>query len=165
MNRIYKIIVVSLLVLMMPAVFASGQDKKTEQRIKIIVAEDGGPKVLIDTLITGDSPKDSLILKEGKTIYLTRAESDDSDKQSTHENGKCKKAHCEELVSGGKYTCTIVSDSKESDSEKAKYIISRDGLRITVEGSDYDKVKEITRDIEKTFDDRNKTKEVNTEVK
>jgi hypothetical protein len=194
MNRIDKITMVSFLALMIPAAFVSGQDKKSEQRIKIIVAEDGGSKVLIDTLITGDTLKDSIILKEGKTIYLTRAGNDDSDvpggsgkyvitttvtdgndskkevtkevriissdagMQASHENCKHKQAHCEELSSGGSYTYSVVSDNKKSDSDIAKYVISKNGLRITVEGSDYDKVKEIIKNIEKTLDEQSQTK-------
>ncbi len=39
-----------------------------------------------------------------------------------------------------------------TDSERTKYVISRDGIVITVEGSDYTKVKEVIEDIEKTLD-------------
>jgi hypothetical protein len=193
MNRIDKIIVACLLVVMIPAAFAYGQDKKSEQRIKIIVAEDGGSKVLIDTLITGESPKDSIILKGGKTIYLTRADgegsdtgvskqyvvtttvtddndkkkevtkkvtiiSSDSDMQAGSQKGKCKQTHCEELVKGGKYSYTVVSTDKGPGSDMAKYVISKNGLRITVEGKDYDKVKEVINNIEKSLDDSSKNK-------
>ena len=194
MNRIDKIIVACLFVVIIPAVIASGQDKKSEQRIKIVVAGDGGSNVLIDTLITGDSPKDSIILKDGKTIFLTRAEKDDSDaiggskhyvitttvtdgndtgKEVTkevrvissesdnisgHDNARCKQARCEELANGGKYSYTVVSEDKESGSDMAKYVISKNGLRITVEGSDYDKVKEVIKNIEKTLEEPGQTK-------
>ncbi len=189
MNRIDKIIVVSLLTIIIPAALVSGQDKKSEQRIKIVVADDGGTKTVIDTLITGDAAKDSLVLKDGKTIYLTQSEnngsdayrgakhyvvtttvtdgddakkevtkeirivSSDSDMQPDHANRKGKQAHCEEMVNGGKYSYTIVSPDKEPGSDMAKYVISKDGLRITVEGSDYDKVKEVIKNIEKSLDD------------
>ena len=36
--------------------------------------------------------------------------------------------------------------------------LHRDGIRITVEGSDYDKVKELTKDIEKTLDSKSEAK-------
>jgi hypothetical protein len=192
MNRIEKIIMTCLLVVLIPAVLTSGQDKKSEQRIKIIVAEDGGSKVLIDTLITGESPEDSIILKGGKTIYLTRADNEgseaadgsgqyivtttvtdgaDSKKEVTKKvriissdsgmdagsgSGKCKQAHCEELVNGKNYSYTVVSTDKEPGSDMAKYVISKDGLRITVEGSDYDRVKEVINKIEKSLDDTGK---------
>jgi hypothetical protein len=194
MKRIEKIIATACLILLLPAALTYGQDKKTEQRIKVVVAEDGGSKVLIDTLITGDSPKDTIIMKEGRTIYLTRAAEDnsdeaggskryvvtttvtdgngtkkevkkevriissDSDMQTGQENVRCKQAHCEGLVSGSDKDYTFVSVDKESGADMAKYVISRNGLKITVEGSDYDKVKEVIKNIEKTLDDLNKTK-------
>jgi hypothetical protein len=68
-------------------------------------------------------------------------------------NCKNKQAHCEELVNGGKYSYSVVSSDKEQGSDIAKYVISKDGLRITVEGSDYDKVKEVIKNIEKSLDD------------
>jgi hypothetical protein len=73
-------------------------------------------------------------------------------------NGKCKQAHCEELVNGGKYSYTVVSTDKEPGSDMAKYVISKDGLRITVEGSDYDRVKEVINKIEKSLDETGKNK-------
>ena len=54
MKRINKIIVASLLAFLIPVALVSGQEKKSEQRIKIVVADDGGSKVLLDTLITGN---------------------------------------------------------------------------------------------------------------
>jgi hypothetical protein len=194
MKRIDKIIVASFLALMIPAAFVSGQDKKSGQQIKITVAEDGGSKVLIDTLITGDSPKDSINLRGGKTIYLTRSVNDDADVpggsgkyivtttvtdgndskrevtkevsiitsesgiQDSHENVRHKQARCEELAGEGNYTYSVVSDNKKSDSDIAKYVLSKNGLRITVEGSDYDKVKEVIKNIEKTLDEQGQTK-------
>jgi len=189
MNRINKIITASLFAIILPVAFVTGQDKKSEQRIKIVVADDGGTKTVIDTLITGDAAKDSLVLKDGKTIYLTQSDnngsdayggakhyvvtttvtggddtkkevtkeiriiSSDSDMQPDHSNCKSKQAHCEDLVNGGKYSYTVVSSDKDPGSDMAKYVISKDGLRITVEGSDYDKVKEVIKNIEKSLDD------------
>ena len=52
------------------------------------------------------------------------------------------------------YSYTIESRYKDADSERTKYVIHRDGIVITVEGSDYDKVKELIKDIEKTLDQK-----------
>ena len=62
------------------------------------------------------------------------------------------------MVKEKKYTYTIESDNRDSDSEMAKYVITRDGIVITVEGSDYTKVKEIIKDIEKTLDTKTEVK-------
>ena len=44
------------------------------------------------------------------------------------------------------------SEEGKQDFEKTKYIIKRDGMVITVEGDDYNKVKEIVEEIERNFE-------------
>ncbi|HUX55412.1 MAG TPA: hypothetical protein VMV77_00440 [Bacteroidales bacterium] len=39
-----------------------------------------------------------------------------------------------------------------------KYVISRDGMVITIEGDDYDKVKELAKEIEGKIDVNNEVK-------
>ena len=51
------------------------QEKKTEQKIKIITDDGSGKKVVIDTVFTGKSP-DSLKLKDGSTVYIKHGEED-----------------------------------------------------------------------------------------
>ena len=46
----------------------------------------------------------------------------------------------------------IITDNKESDGERTKYIISKDGMVISVEGNDYAKVKELVKEIENILD-------------
>ena len=50
---------------------------------------------------------------------------------------------------GKTYAYTIDSDIKDSDSERTKYVISRDGIVITVEGSDYTRVKELSKKLKR----------------
>lgn len=184
MNRLEKGIITAVMLILIPAIIASGQEKKNEQRIKVVVAEDGSSKVLLDTLISGESAKDTIILKGGKQIFLTRAPGEALDSEvgskeyvitttvsDDSKSGKkvkkevrvissdgCDKerktAHCEALASGKNYSYSYSSDNdkKELNSENAKYVISRDGLKITVEGSDYDKVRAVVKDIEKNLD-------------
>jgi ABC-type Na+ efflux pump permease subunit len=125
MNRIKNILIAAFLIALIPFVIASGQEKKSEQKIKIVIADDGGSKVILDTLITGDPLSDSIVLKNGSTIYLAHDDSEESDNK---------------------------------DSERTKYVINRDGVKITVEGSDYAKVKELTKEIEKTLDTKSEVK-------
>jgi len=167
---------------------------KNEQRIKIVIAGDDGSRVILDTLITGNPVNDSIVLKDGHTIYLAKEGSDgapgtkgstkyiitstspagnddrrqvnkeitiiSSDSDIADEGGidKSKQINCESLVNEKKYSYTIESDTRDADSERAKYVIDRDGVVITVEGSDYTKVKEIIKDIEKTLDTRSEVK-------
>jgi hypothetical protein len=77
MKRIARIITVSCLIFLVPFVFVTGQEKKSEQRIKIVVADEGGSDVILDTLITGKPLSDSIVLKDGKTIYLAHDDKDD----------------------------------------------------------------------------------------
>jgi butyrate kinase len=44
------------------------------------------------------------------------------------------------------------TEKSESNTEKTKYVISRDGLMISVEGDDYSKVKELVKVIENKLD-------------
>jgi hypothetical protein len=158
-----------------------------------MIAEDDGSKVILDTLITGKSVSDSIVLKDGHTIYLAKEDSDgapgtqvstkyivtstgpegnddsrqvskeitiiSSDADMADQKGMDKDlGSCESLVKEKRYTYTIESDRRDPDSESAKYVINRDGVVITVEGSDYAKVKEIIKDIEKTLDSKSEVK-------
>lgn len=192
MKSIHRIITASILVLLIPFAFAAGQEKKNEQRIKIVIAEDDGSKVVIDTLIKGNTAIDSIVLKNGKTIYLANEGNDtggavtkkyivtttssdqgdgkkemkkeitiissDSDVLNEPGNDNIHQAKCETLVSAGKYSYSSDTDTGASNSEKTKYVINRNGVVITVEGSDYARVKEIIKDIEKTLDSQNQVK-------
>jgi hypothetical protein len=194
MKRIQSFIAASFLIFLIPFAIASGQEKKTEQRIKIVVDGNGGPDVILDTLITGKPLSDSILLKNGQTIYLAHEGSDDavngseskqyiitstvsdggdnkkqvnkeitiisSDADIAGANGMTKSKHtgCGTGGTEKSYTYTIESQNKETESEKTKYVISRDGIRITVEGSDYDKVKDVIKDIEKTLDSKSEVR-------
>jgi hypothetical protein len=188
MKRIKTIITASILAFLMPFAIISGQDKKSEQRIKIVVAEDGGSKVILDTLITGKPLSDSIVLKDGRKIKIENADNDlapgthgskkyivtasasdgketgkkinkeitiissDSDMDHENDNEKCRHTNCTTPAKTGSYSYTIKSDEPDSGSESAKYVINRDGMVITVEGSDYARVKETIKDIENTLD-------------
>jgi len=194
MERINRIIRATFSVIIIPFAVVAAQDKVNEQRIKIVLAEDNGSKVILDTLITGNSVNDSIVLKNGNTIYLEKTASEDitgtpgckkyiitaslpdgnetrrqinkeitiisSDSDIVDEKGKnkSKQANCESLANEMKYSYTVESGNMDADSEKAKYVISRDGIVITVEGSDYAKVKEIIKDIEKSLDAKSEIK-------
>jgi hypothetical protein len=190
MKRIGKSITTILLIILIPFTIAAGQEKKSEQRIKIVIADEGGTDVVLDTLINGKPLSDSIVLKNGKTVYLAQEGSDnvqggsgikkftvtttsadgsdsgkeinksvtiissDSDVSEAMGKGNCKHAGCGSSGTARTYTYTIQSDSKDSDTEKTKYVITRDGVVITVEGGDYEKVKDLTKEIEKTLDSK-----------
>ncbi len=54
--------------------------RKPNRELKLLIADDGGSDVILDTLITGKPLSDSIVLKNGKTIYLAHEGTDDGDK-------------------------------------------------------------------------------------
>lgn len=102
MNRI-KILLPVLLAGILPFSFLNGQEKKTEKKIKVVVADRNGPEVVIDTTFSGSGDVDSLMLKDGSIIYLGKNTRDVTSASSSHrkevfvtavtdkkDNGKCK---------------------------------------------------------------------------
>ncbi|MBK8881845.1 MAG: hypothetical protein IPN67_05510 [Bacteroidales bacterium] len=156
MKREIRILSAVFFVIMFHFTFAAGQDGKSEQRIKIVIADNRGDDIVLDTLITGKPLNDSIVLKNGHTIILAHEGED-----SAPGNRECKKYIVTTSSEGddsdrqiNKEITIISSDSDKigQDSEKTRYVIARDGVVITIEGSDYDKVKKITKEIEKSFD-------------
>ena len=70
MKRIFKIIYAAFFILMITFSLVSGQDKKSEEKIKIIVDDGSGKKVVIDTVFYNSPRPDSIKLKDGTVIYL-----------------------------------------------------------------------------------------------
>jgi hypothetical protein len=187
MKYIKSLITASVFIFLIPVAIVTGQEK-SERRIKIIVANDKGPDVILDTLLTGNPSGDSIVMKDGKTLYLVQEENDnatgspgckryvitssssdggnqtkkinkeitvissDSDITDKKETHNCLQINNFSSEGGKTYSYTMQSDNKDSNSERTKYVISRDGIKITVEGSDYTKVKEVIKEIEKTLD-------------
>jgi hypothetical protein len=168
-----------------------GQDKKSEQKIKIIVDDGSGKTVLIDTLMKDGMVSDSIRLKDGKIIFIGHpgdktvlGSHDGSENVSVTvtSDGKDSRKKVKEItvISSGsgvsqdesgsgkiyvysnsdkgdgsiaghqKVTVWSGKDGKESETEveKTKYVINRDGMIITIEGNDYVKVKELVKEIE-----------------
>ena len=225
MKKIILFIASAFIIGLIPYSTTKGQEKKSEQKIKIIVADKSGTKIVLDTLIKDSPLADSINLKDGKVIFIgknnenanfitkdgaehifvtvssdtrdneqvlkeytivssdeatwnvedvdadgdifvyNKAEMDD-DKSGGHKKiiawtEKGDSTSGEKIIimkdakvikndDGKSFTYTIktdVSDGKQSDYEKTKYVISKDGMVITIEGDDYDKVKELAKEI------------------
>jgi len=58
---------------------------------------------------------------------------------------------------------SLVPPDRKADTERTKYVIKRDGMVISVEGDDYNRVKELIKDIESTLDTKNE-ENYNTKV-
>jgi hypothetical protein len=65
-----KTLCISLIVLIIPVMLANGQGKKSEQKLKVVVNNGSGTKVVIDTVFYGSQHPDSIKLKDGSVIYI-----------------------------------------------------------------------------------------------
>ena len=70
MKRILNFFLLFVLIVFVPLSMVSGQDKKTEQKIKVVIADKDGEMTIIDTTFTGDSTPHTLTLKDGKVVYF-----------------------------------------------------------------------------------------------
>jgi hypothetical protein len=109
---------------------ASGQEKKSEQKIKIVIADGSGEKVVIDTVMNDKMSTDTVTI-HGGTVYVYSSSNSAGNK-----------------TDGDTYSYHMSSDKMQADAEKTKYVITKDGMKITVEGSDYEKVKALVKEIE-----------------
>jgi len=222
MKRI-KVGFFTLLISLIPLSMISGQEKKSEQKVKIVVADDSGTRVVIDTVFTDVPVVDSIRLKDGYVIYLGKSRGEgryihrpgrervfitvpstdkginketkeitiiSSDSIEWIENQKGEKEkiiiYSDKRTHGGEpgkeyKVITRVDKDGENESEqyiyinddkvirregenkfdvytipgefdssvdKTKYVIAKNGIVVSVEGDDEEKVKEIMKEIE-----------------
>lgn len=147
----------------MPLSMVSGQDKKTEQKIKVVIADKDGEMTIIDTTFTGDSMPHSMILKGGKVVYHTSPGKGNIYVTCTEdEDGTLSHQEKVIVVSGDKaeWTASTSTGTKQhiyistdadidTNTDVTKYVIAKDGVVITVESKDEDKAKEILEALEK----------------
>jgi hypothetical protein len=65
-----KIILQVLFFSFLPLSLLCGQEKKNEEKIKIVVADKSGTKVILDTTFTNIDKLDSIKLKDGTIVYI-----------------------------------------------------------------------------------------------
>jgi translation initiation factor 1 (eIF-1/SUI1) len=148
MKRMLKIIYSSIIILIVPFSIALGQDKKSEQKIKIIVDDGSGSKVLIDTVYKDSSAPDSMKLKDGSVVYLKHS-GDESERR--HHDGKKHiyvTSSSSDKETGKAFDMYVSENENESTTEKARYVIAKDGMVVTIEGNDESKAKELAKEIE-----------------
>ena len=76
MKRIIRTIFLLLLTVTIPLVMASGQDKKEEKKIKIVIDEGSGSKTVLDTVIVGTSSLEKIELKDGTMLFIGEPDTD-----------------------------------------------------------------------------------------
>lgn len=178
MKRISRFFFLFVLIVFVPLSMVSGQDKKTEKKIKVVIADKDGEMTIIDTTFTGDSMPHSLTLKEGKVVYLASPGEGMVHLKSAGGKGTiyvtCTEdedgtlSHQEKVIvmSGENGEWTIMPSTgsvkhiyakADTDGETeidtnidiTKYVIAKDGVVITVESKDEDKAKDIIEALEK----------------
>jgi hypothetical protein len=143
MKRIHKIIALSIFILVVPLSMAIGQNNKGEQKIKIVVDNGSGEKVVIDTVYKNKTLPDSIKLKDGTFISLT------------HTGDKIKMKH----HSDKDHICIMSSTDSNRDSIKGSKC---EKYKVIAESSNDDgnneKIEHINKgmasgkEIEKSFD-------------
>jgi hypothetical protein len=74
MERIFKSAFFVIAILAVPSIVVMGQDKKSEQKVKIIINDGSGNKVVMDTIFKDTPAPDSIIVKDGTIIYLKHSD-------------------------------------------------------------------------------------------
>ena len=110
-RTILSVLFISLLTLSS----ASGQEKKDQKKVKIVIADKSGTKVLMDTAFTWTSKTDSIITEGGNVIYIGKPYKDDPDSQR-------------------KQFKVIAHVNKDGENSDHQYIFIDDGKVIRSEG-------------------------------
>jgi hypothetical protein len=224
MKNIHKISLLAIIILLAPFSLIIGQDKKTEQKIKIITVDQSGNKVMIDTVFTGKSPE-SIKLKDGSVVYIKHGEegsdmihsdgdhhvfvtstsSGNKDSKITREitviasdsaeiaddhgdvmlytnsgpDGEKGNVHYKVVSKStgsddnqvyyinkspnhgqeSNDTFTVFIDRDDSSVDKSRYVIAKDGMVVTIEGTDEAKTKALAKEIEEKLGVNNDKKE------
>jgi hypothetical protein len=126
MKKFVRLFPLLFLGLMVPVIAASGQDKKTEKKVKVIIDDGSGATVVVDTVFTNSPLPDSIVSKNGKVIYFNpgKAEAGMDGKHQTmtvlvsSDGDKPKKEERTIIVTGGD---TFKDFKTEGDGSKQVY--------------------------------------------
>lgn len=231
-----RIILPLLFITLLPFSFVSGQEKKNEEKIKIVIADKSGTNVVIDTTFTSDNKLDSLKLKDGTVVYIGKdpyeeslqgnkriyikspdgknakkvtrevtvisSDSDElpaidekigdnvvvynhsGDKNDGHgksykvitrvgkdgEKSDVKYIYFNDDKEAGqtideKFDIRLNEDEFDHDTDNTKHVIAKNGVVVTIEGSDEAKINELVKEIEKSLDINKEKPAVKPEVK
>lgn len=122
MKRVCTNLFVIMLGAIVPLSSAFGQDKKNEQKIKIVVDDGSGEKTVLDTTFKDGKMPETINLKDGKTIFIGK-----SGKGMTHiESGDGPE----------KVFVTVRSEGENEENEVSNVVImSSDSMKWTASPS------------------------------
>lgn len=169
--RRMKTIILILFISFLPLSLTLGQEKKNEQKVKVVIADKSGTKVVIDTTFSGTGTMDSIILKGGNVIYIGKNDSDpdgnpgkqikviahvDKDGKNTEHQYVYINKHKMDSSTGDETFDVMVSDDEfDNDLNETKIVIAKNGITVSIEGNDEVKVQEIAREIEQKLGVKN----------
>jgi hypothetical protein len=171
MKRIGQIAITLIMVVLIPSGFISGQEKKEQKQIKVIVSDkDGKQSIIIDTtfndktsgvkvvegqpimIMDGDGGEKVVIVKSGSHAGSGEGEHTMTwSAASSGDNGNViyiTKGHKEMKDGEVKYNIEVRQDESGNKTEKTSYVIAKDGMVVTIEGGSEEKVKELAGVIE-----------------
>jgi ABC-type Na+ efflux pump permease subunit len=167
MKRI-KIILTILFISLLPLALALGQEKKNEQKIKVVIVDKEGTRVMVDTTFTGADPVDSVILKGDNVIYITNHDRDKGCKSGKQykiitrvdkdgDNTESQYIYInddkvERNIGDDKFDISVSDDDFDNDTGNTRYVIAKNGITVSIEGNDEVKIKELAKEIEKRLE-------------
>lgn len=98
----------SLAVIVIPVITMNGQETKSEKKIKVVVKDDKGTKVVVDTLLKDSSDIEKIKLDDGSYIFI-------SSPDGNHDHSGTKNV-----------TVTVTSDDENGE----KTVISEGGEKV-----------------------------------
>ena len=150
-----RILYTATFILMIPFSFTSAQDMKSEQKVKIVVNDGSGSKVLMDTVFSDSKGPDSLKLKDGTIVYMKHPDSD-----SDYRNHKGKDHFFVTYSSDGKEQgreykeVTVTSSDSAAGDGNVRYYSNSSSMSNSSSSSDNDhkKYKITTRNSQDSGD-------------
>jgi hypothetical protein len=168
--KIIKTVLLTLFIGMLAFSQSLGQEKKNEQKIKVVVEDKSGAKVVIDTTFNGAITVDSIMFKDGSVVYLSHQDMDHVNEPGNNHKitatieKNCSKSSNQYVyinddadkdisnISRDTFDIQINDDTLDNDTENTKFVIAKNGVTVSIEGRDETRVKEIAKEIEKDLD-------------
>jgi outer membrane lipoprotein-sorting protein len=120
MKRIMILLSAVMAIFLLQIPVLRGQDVKTEKKIKIIINDKDGEKVVIDTIVTGENSVKTITLDGGKMIFISDGDS--------HMHG------------GEKHVTVTVTDDETGEKGTEHHVSSDVAVWTTKEDGDEEKV-------------------------
>jgi hypothetical protein len=171
-----RILLIVLFASFLPLSFLNGQEKKIERKIKVVVDDKSGSKVVIDTTFCGNYAIDSVRLKDGSIVYIGQENTEiqhtpgsvkkhifitsDDNKPGGKERREITVISTDSLDwqefhgkdHGDKLDVYVSDDDFDQNTDMTKYVIAKNGIVVSIEGNDEAKIKELIKVIEAKLD-------------